>query len=254
MPDPRDFKPCVLVPVYNHHQCLVETIASIRQHNLAVVMVDDGSNDICKSVMRDIAVGDAHVILVEHQNNKGKGAAIKTGLRTAYEHGFSHSLQIDADGQHNIQDIPHFLDIAKAHPRTLIAGMPDYDDSVPKGRLYARYLTHIWVWINTISLAIRDSMCGFRVYPLQQSCDLIAAENMGDRMDFDTEFIVRWYWRNWPLQQLATRVIYPKDGISHFLAWRDNKLISWMHTRLFFGMLWRLPRLIARKFYSEAAQ
>ncbi len=251
MPDARLFKPCVLVPVYNHQQCLAETIANIRIHGLAVVMVDDGSNDICKAVMRDIAASGSHLSLVEHPSNNGKGAAIKTGLRSALDLGFSHALQIDADGQHNSLDIPRFLATAKAHPNSLISGMPDYDDSVPKGRFYARYLTHVWVWINTLSLDIRDSMCGFRVYPLQRSCDLIAAETMGDRMDFDTEFMVRWHWRNWPIQQLSTRVIYPEHGVSHFLAWRDNKLISWMHTRLFFGMLWRLPRLMANKFRAE---
>ena len=248
-----EFSPCALVPVYNHHQRLAETIANIREHGLPVVMVDDGSDQVCKTVMRAIAAKDPQVRLEERTSNGGKGAAIKTGLQVAHQLGFSHALQIDADGQHNSQDIPRFLALAQAHPGTLIAGKPDYDDSVPKGRLYGRYLTHVWVWINTLSLAIQDSMCGFRVYPVQRSCDLIVAEAMGDRMDFDSEFMVRWHWRHWPLLQISTRVIYPEQGVSHFLVWRDNKLISWMHTRLFFGMLWRLPRLLANKFRAEAA-
>ncbi|RYY73820.1 MAG: glycosyltransferase family 2 protein [Gammaproteobacteria bacterium] len=252
MADIVSFKPCVLVPVYNHHQRLAEGIEKIRQYDLPVIMVDDGSNDICKSVMRDIAANDAQVRLVERAENGGKGAALKTGFRTALELGFSHALQIDADGQHNILDIPRFLEISQASPNTLIAGKPEYDESVPKGRFYGRYLTHVWVWINTLSLDVKDSMCGFRVYPVRRSCELIAAESMGNRMDFDSEFMVRWHWRHWPLLQLSTRVIYPEQGVSHFHAWRDNKLISWMHTRLFFGMLWRFPRLMANKFRAEA--
>jgi glycosyltransferase involved in cell wall biosynthesis len=247
-----EFKPCAVVPVYNHHQRLADTISNIRRYGLCVVMVDDGSNEICKAVMRELAANDPQVRLEKRSSNGGKGAAIKTGLHLAHQLGFSHALQIDADGQHNSLDIPRFLELAQAHPNTLIAGKPDYDDSVPKGRLYGRYLTHLWVWINTLSFAIRDSMCGFRVYPVQRSCELIAAEAMGDRMDFDSEFMVRWHWRHWPLLQISTRVIYPEQGVSHFLAWRDNKLISWMHTRLFFGMLWRLPRLLANKFRAEA--
>ena len=246
------FNPCVLVPVYNHHQCLAQTLVDIRNHGLSVVMVDDGSHEICKSVMQQLADTDAKVLLITRPDNGGKGAAIKTGLQTAAKLGFSHALQIDADGQHNSADIPRFLHAAQSRPDTLIAGRPKYDASVPKGRLYGRYLTHVWVWINTLSLDIKDSMCGFRVYPLARSCTLIAAETMGDRMDFDSEFMVRWHWRNWPLQQLATKVIYPEQGISHFLVWRDNKLISWMHTRLFFGMLWRLPRLLFNKTRGEA--
>lgn len=246
------FNPCALVPVYNHHQCLAETLADIRNYGLSVILVDDGSHEICKSVMRQLADADAKVVLITKLENGGKGAAIKTGLQAAAQLGFSHLLQIDADGQHNRADIPRFLQAAQSRPNTLIAGRPEYDDSVPKGRLYGRYLTHIWVWINTLSLDIKDSMCGFRVYPLARSCTLISAETMGDRMDFESEFMVRWHWRNWPLQQLLTKVIYPKQGISHFLVWRDNKLISWMHTRLFFGMLWRLPKILFNKTRGEA--
>jgi glycosyltransferase involved in cell wall biosynthesis len=241
------FNPCAVVPVYNHDQCLAETINKIREFGLTVVMVNDGSNSQCSALMRRIAAQDQQVILVERDQNGGKGAAIKTGLKVAQERGFSHAMQIDADGQHDSADIPRFLTAAQKRPGALIAGMPDYDASVPKGRLYARYLTHFWVWVNSLSLDIKDSMCGFRVYPVERSCHLIGEEPMGDRMDFDIEFMVRWHWRNWPLQQLPTRVIYPENGVSHFLAWRDNRLISWMHTRLFFGMLWRLPRIFLNK-------
>jgi len=246
------FNPCAVVPVYNHHQCLVQTIASIRHHNLSVIMVDDGSNNTCKNIMKHLAANDDKVLLVTRTVNGGKGAAVKTGLQAAAKLGFSHALQIDADGQHNSEDIPHFLNAAEANPHTLIAGRPEYDASVPKGRLYGRYLTHLWVWINTLSPDIKDSMCGFRVYPLARSCALISSETMGNRMDFDPEFMVRWHWRHWPLQQLATRVIYPEQGVSHFLVWRDNKLISWMHTRLFIGMLWRSPKILFNKIRGRA--
>jgi len=245
------FNPCALVPVYNHQQVLAQTLANIRRFELPVVLVDDGSSDTCKAVMRELAAADAQVHLIERPANGGKGAALKTGLQAAADLGFSHALQIDADGQHNSADIPRFLLLAESAPTTLIAGMPEYDASVPKGRLYGRYLTHVWVWINTLSFAITDSMCGFRVYPVARSLALIAAEPMGDRMDFDTEFMVRWHWRHWPLQQISTKVIYPEQGVSHFHVWRDNKLISWMHTRLFFGMLWRLPRILLNKFRAE---
>ena len=90
-----------------------------------------------------------------------------TGLRHAAQQGYSHALQIDADGQHRIADIPRFLEQAVAHPRALIVGCPEYDSTVPVLRLWARYLTHVWVSINTLSRQIKDSMCGFRVYPLE---------------------------------------------------------------------------------------
>lgn len=246
------FKPCALVPVYNHHQVLAHTLDNIRKTGLPVILVDDGSAEVTRKVMQALAAMDNSIYLIVRPANGGKGAAVKTGLREAAALGYSHALQIDADGQHNSADIPRFLAAAEAQPGALIAGIPEYDASVPTGRFYARYLTHVWVWINTISLHIKDSMCGFRVYPVKTSCQLLMDEAMGDRMDFDTEFIVRWHWRQWPLVQLSTRVIYPEHGISHFLVWRDNKLISWMHTRLFFGMLRRLPRLLIRKLRTSS--
>lgn len=247
MADSSSFRPCVLIPVYNHHQVLGITLDRIAALHLPVVLVDDGSDADSRVVLDQLVAVHSEVQLIAHAQNRGKGGAIKTGLREAQRLGFTHALQVDADGQHDLEDIPRFLALAKGTPGTLVAGKPAYDESVPAIRFYCRYLTHGLVWLNTLSLTIEDSMCGFRVYPLRNSCELIDTESMGDRMDFDTEFMVRWFWRGWPIQQTATRVIYPENGISHFLLWRDNKLITWMHVRLFAGMLWRIPRLLGHK-------
>ncbi len=120
---------------------------------------------------------------------------MRAGFRGAARRGFDHVLQIDADGQHDAADLPRFAALAEAHPDAVICGTPVYDESVPKGRLYGRYLTHVWVWINTLSFAIRDSMCGFRVYPLAPVLALIDAVEIGRRMDFDVEILVRLHWR-----------------------------------------------------------
>ena len=73
-------------------------------------------------------------------------------------------------------------------------------------------------------------------------------------MDFDIEILVRLYWEGCDIDFVETRVIYPENGISHFDALWDNVKISWMHTRLFFGMLPRAPKLIARHFKSNATE
>jgi hypothetical protein len=146
-----------------------------------------------------------------------------------------------------VADVGKFLAMAADHPQAVICGEPVYDQSVPKGRLYGRYLTHVWVWINTLSLAIRDSMCGFRVYPLAPVVALIDQVAVGRRMDFDPELLVRLHWRGVRIESLPTRVSYPLDGVSHFKMWLDNLLISRMHAKLFLGMLWRSPLLLWRK-------
>ena len=67
-------------------------------------------------------------------------------------------------------------------------------------------------------------------------------------MDFDIEIMVRLFWQKIECRFIPTAVEYPEDGISHFRAFEDNVLISWMHTKLFFGMLIRIPSLLLRKF------
>lgn len=242
------FRPCAVVPVYNHATVLRDIVADLAKLNLPVFLVDDGSSASCRERIEAICeeLPDTH--LVRRGMNGGKGAAVKDGLRAAFRGGFSHALQIDADGQHDRRDVPLFLSEAAKFPEAMVYGYPVYDASVPRSRLYGRYITTIWVWINTLSLDLRDTMCGFRVYSLAESCALLDNAHLGDRMDFDTEFIVHWHWRAQLLRAIATRVTYPENGISHFRLWRDNSLISWMHARLFLGMIVRLPVLLRRKF------
>lgn len=241
-------KVCAVIPVYNHGAAVGAVVHALLGYGLACVLVDDGSDADCAQVLVDLAIAHAEqVTLIRLPVNQGKGGAMMAGLRFALEQGHSHALQIDADGQHDVRDIPAFLAAAVVQPERVICGSPVFDASVPKGRLYGRYLTHIWVWINTCSFDIKDSMCGFRVYPLAPTVALIDTTAIGRRMDFDVEVLVRLHWRGVGVVNLPTRVSYPSDGISHFRVWLDNLLISRMHTKLFFGMLLRLPALLWRK-------
>jgi glycosyltransferase involved in cell wall biosynthesis len=241
------FDPVVVIPVYNHPTTIGAMVQSVMTQDLPCILVDDGSAPACAAVLDALAANQPQVTLIRLAVNQGKGGAMLAGFREAHQQGRTHVVQIDADGQHDPADIPAFLAQARAHPQAVIAGCPLYDSSVPKGRLYGRYLTHIWVWINTLSRTIRDSMCGFRVYPLASTMALINAVAIGQRMDFDTDILVRLYWRGIEVINQPTRVTYPRDGISHFRVGRDNLLISRMHARLFFGMLLRLPLLLWRK-------
>lgn len=242
------FKPCVIIPVYNHEHAIGAMVNAVLAHDLPCVLVDDGSAPVCAHVLTQIAAAQPErVTLLQHPNNRGKGGAMLTGFNYVAAAGYSHALQIDADGQHCAADIPRFLTLAAQHPAAVIVGCPEYDATVPKGRLYGRYLTHVWVWINTLSFDIKDSMCGFRVYPLPTLIALIQQKNLCERMDFDPEVLVRLHWQGTEIINLSTRVSYPTDGVSHFRLLFDNLLISRMHAILFFGMLLRAPLLLLRK-------
>ncbi|WP_368161197.1 glycosyltransferase [Aeromonas sp. R5-3] len=238
--------PCLLIPCYNHAGPLAAVLARLAEFKLPCLLVDDGSEPVAAAALDALAAQHPWVTLLRHSHNQGKGGAVMTGLRRAHELGFSHALQVDADGQHDMTDLPALLAEARQHPAALVSGRPLYDDSVPKGRLYGRYITHVWVWIETLSFAIKDSMCGFRVYPLAPTCALLERVALGRRMDFDTEVMVRLHWAGVPMRFVPTRVIYPVDGRSHFRLFRDNLDISWMHTRLVCRLLWDLLLRLCR--------
>ncbi|MCK9816563.1 glycosyltransferase family 2 protein [Pseudomonas sp. MAFF 302046] len=242
-------KPCAVIPVYNHEGAVPAVVEALLASQLPCVLVDDASSPACARVLEQLAQRD-QVFLVKLGVNQGKGGAVMAGLRHASRLGFSHALQVDADGQHDLRDVDNFVASSRAHPEALICGYPQYDRSVPKGRLYARYLTHVWVWINSLSLQIPDSMCGFRVYPLPPTLALIDSVKLGKRMDFDPEILVRLSWRNQPMRWLPTHVHYPQDGLSHFRLFHDNALISKMHAKLFFGMLLRAPKILWRRWQA----
>jgi glycosyltransferase involved in cell wall biosynthesis len=242
------FKPCAVIPVYNHQGAVTDVVKGVLAQQLTCILVDDGSAPACAAVLDGLANGkQKRVILLRHPVNRGKGAAVLTGVRHAAQIGYSHALQIDADGQHRIDDIAKFLALAAAHPRALVIGCPHYDGSVPRFRIWARYLTHVWVSINTLSRRIEDSMCGFRVYPLAPLLELDRQCKLCARMSFDIEVLVRLCWSGIEIINIPTAVSYPKDGVSHFRGGLDNLLISRLHATLFFGMLLRLPNLLARK-------
>ncbi|GAB2910187.1 glycosyltransferase family 2 protein [Paraburkholderia jirisanensis] len=245
---------CIVIPIYNHKDAIGGTLARLAVHGLPMFVVDDGSDDATQQVLAALRVQyAAHMTLLRLPVNGGKGAAVMAGLRAARAAGFTHALQIDADGQHDAADVPRFIEAAHAAPAAVIIGRPVYDASVPKARLYGRYLTHVWVWIETLSPTIRDSMCGFRLYPLDAACALLDSVALPTRMDFDIEILVRLYWRRVAFRSIATRVTYAADGVSHFDVLWDNVRISRSHTRLVFGMLWRLPMLLAHKLMPRNA-
>ncbi|NID03889.1 glycosyltransferase family 2 protein [Luteibacter jiangsuensis] len=256
-PEPRDaagsFAPCAVIPVYNHGRTVGATANALAGYGLPVFLVDDGSNAETREALDRLVAGRDDLRLIRLPANGGKGKALTAGFLAAHAAGYSHVLQIDADGQHDTQDVPRFLEASRAAPEAMVCGRPVYDDSVPRARLYGRYLTHAFVWLETLSFDIDDSMCGYRLYPLEETRAEIARKPLPSRMDFDTEIAVRLYWRGVPVRNLPTRVIYPEDGLSHFRMWRDNLRITAMHTRLVLGMLPRIPRLILRKFARQEA-
>jgi len=239
---------CVIVPVYNHHHAIEQVISRLKSKGLYCFLINDGSSEECSKVLQDIAQQENNwLTLFERKNNGGKGAAVIDGFNLAIEKGFSHAIQIDSDGQHQIDDIELFLEASDKYIERMILGQPVFDQSVPKKRLYGRKVTNFWICIHTLSFSITDGLCGFRCYPLASVEQLLKKTKLGLGMNFDVDIVVRLYWQGVKVVNIPTKVQYPIDGVSHFKMLQDNLLISKKHTQLFFGMLWRLPILLMRR-------
>lgn len=236
------FRPCGLVPTYDNPATVRGVVTRLRAHLDDVLVVDDGSGPEAREVLE--AIAREGVARVHHRaHNGGKGAAVKTGLALARDLGFSHALQVDADGQHDLDDVPRLLDAARGRPEALVLGAPVFDESAPRSRMRARRITIFWTNFEAGAGVITDPMCGFRVYPVEAA---LAAGARGDTMDFDPEIAVKMVWRGAPVVNVPTRVRYvprAEGGVSHFRLVRDNALISWMHTRL---SLARIARWLSR--------
>jgi glycosyltransferase involved in cell wall biosynthesis len=235
---------CAVIPSYRHAAALPALTASLRDACETIFIVDDGNDERVRSQIAALHAPDQGVEVLRLEQNGGKGAAMAHGFRAAIARNFDHALQIDADGQHDLADLGAFISAMRANPRAMICGQATYDASVPKSRKFGRYITHFWVWVETASFDIADSMCGYRLYPLAQVARIIDTANIGARMDFDTEIAVRMHWRGVPVVNVPTRVIYPPGNVSNFAMLQDNLRISWMHTRLVlqapFRLLWKL--------------
>ena len=228
---------CAVIPTYDNPDTIRKVVEDVRAFVPDVIVVNDGSGPLGRAAVE--ALQDEGLANVVHRaQNGGKGAAVKDGLTRALQMGFSHALQIDADGQHTSSDIPRLLEAARARPQALVLAAPRFDETAPKGRLWARKITIFWTNVETGRGQIEDPMCGFRVYPVSPALETGVK---ADYMDFDPEIAVRLVWAGLPVVNVPTKVSYvSKDegGVSHFRMFKDNVLISWMHTRLVAERLW----------------
>jgi predicted LPLAT superfamily acyltransferase len=202
---------------------------------LRCLVVDDGSDAGTQIELTRLAQRHSWIQVDRLERNAGKGAALKRGYRLAADQGFTHCVQLDADGQHSAEDVPAMLDAAEQDPGALILGDPIFD-GISRARRYGRWVSYFWVRVETLSFSVRDPLCGFRCIPLEPTLRLLERVSCGNRMDFDPELVVRLIWSGVPISHVPCRVRYESGGISHFDVVWDNVRMSWLHARLFFAM------------------
>ena len=95
---------CILIPTYNNAGTIAGVVRRALDQGLSVIVVDDGSTD-----GTSVALAGLDATVLRQDPNRGKGIALRTGLRAARERGFRYAVTLDADGQHYPEDVPALL-------------------------------------------------------------------------------------------------------------------------------------------------
>ncbi|HEY0749211.1 MAG TPA: glycosyltransferase family 2 protein [Steroidobacteraceae bacterium] len=240
----------VLIPSYNPGPKVFSTVRAALKEWAPVWVVIDGSTDASARLLTEMASDESNLRVWVLPQNSGKGAAVLFGMREAQAAGFTHVLTMDSDGQHPAESIGQFMQTSAAFPASMVLGCPQFDSSAPALRVAGRKISNWWANLETLWGGIGDSLFGFRVYPIDPLVAIMRRQLWMRRFDFDVEAVVRLCWWGVSPINLPAPVRYFKPdegGVSHFNYWRDNALLTWMHFRLFWGFVLRLPRLAARR-------
>lgn len=234
----------LLIPSYNTGPIVTDVVKQALAVWQPVWVIIDGSDDGSEIALQELAKTEPHLTVLMHDINKGKGSAVYTGVAKAREKGFTHVLTMDADGQHPVAEIEAMMALSINHPDAMILGTPIFDHDAPASRVHGRKISNFWANLETLWAGIGDSLFGFRVYPIEALQAVMNTTAFARRFDFDPEVVVRLAWRKVPIINKAVPVRYltvEQGGISHFNYLRDNVLLTWMHIRLMFGFMFRLP-------------
>ena len=239
-------KLCVVIPTYDNSRTVSEVVKDVITHTqFPILVVDDGSHTPAANFLYSWEVRQAlesgRVRVVRFENNRGKGAALKYAIGDCVEHGFTHMVTMDADGQHHASEIAKLTDLAKKHPWDLVIGNRRFkSETVPEASKFGRKFSNFWVSYQT-GLHIKDSQSGFRLYPLLplQNLKFYTAH-----YDFEIEVLIRMLWSGIHVRETEIDVFYPeaKDRVTHFNKLWDNVRISLLNTLLVVVSLFKTHR------------
>jgi glycosyltransferase involved in cell wall biosynthesis len=221
-----------LIPGYFEEKHIRDVAARTKAQLDTVLVVDDGSTDRTSDEARA-----ADVEIIRHEQNAGKGAAVKTGIRALLARpAVEFILILDADGQHLPEEIPNFLSEANATGAPMIVGsrMHDVRDMPFVRKCTNRYMS--WTISRVIGQHVPDTQCGFRMFHRSLATDILAAE--GSNFDFETEMLALAARRGCRIGSAKVSTVYG-DEVSKIHPVRD--------TLRFFKLLKRLKREAAKQ-------
>ncbi len=232
---------CVIIPTYNNEQTLAIVINSVLKFTEQIIVVNDGATDQTSEILKDFS----NLNIISYTPNKGKGIALRTGIKIAQEKGYHYAITIDSDGQHFADDIPVFIDKIEQEPDSLLIGARNLNqENMPKKNTFGNKFSNFWFMLFT-GINLPDTQSGYRLYPISK---MKGMRFFTSKYEFEIEVSVKAAWRGIKVLPVCINVFYaePEKRISHFRPGKDFTRISLLNTYLFFpAMFWHKPfRLI----------
>jgi glycosyltransferase involved in cell wall biosynthesis len=213
---PAVFRPAVLIPSYDCAETIGAVVTDARPHAELVLVVDDGSSDATAAHARR-----AGAEVLRHEHNRGKGAALVSGMRELEGRGFTHAISMDGDGQHLGREIPTLVAVARTEPGAIVIGSRRIgDQEVAAANLFGNRVANLAVRLAART-AVGDTQSGFRIYPLPA---VLALPASGDRFEYETTVIIRAARAGLPIRSVPVGVYYPPvaERRSHYRKVRDT--------------------------------
>jgi glycosyltransferase involved in cell wall biosynthesis len=239
---------CVVIPSYNNDRYIEKVLLDVLKYCKDVIVVNDGSTDSTPEIIAKYET--VHVITFP--KNKGKGEALRSGLKYALDKGYRYVLTLDSDGQHFAKDIPGMLSGIESEPDTLVIGSRQSGiDNVPRKNTFANRISNFWFRIET-GVKLSDTQSGFRLYPIKA---IKGIRTFSGRYEFELEIIVKASWRGIKIKNFPIDVYYPPgdERISHFRPFTDFLRISLLNTILvILALAYYRPRQIINKYRKKS--
>jgi glycosyltransferase involved in cell wall biosynthesis len=216
-------KQYIIIPIFNEGKVILEIVSTLLKKKYRVILVDDGSTD-----QTSLPLKSNNLIIIKHAINRGKGAAIKTGMQAAKILDADSVITFDGDGQHSIDDIPTLqkklqqkIDVVLGYREFVIQYMPL---SKILGNKIANILTKILYGVT-----VRDSQCGLRAYSHRA---LHIIDTYSDDYGFDTEVI-----REIKRHNLSYTEVPIKTTYTHYTLSKQTKQTPFNGIKMFYRII-----------------
>lgn len=212
-------KRIALVPAFEPDEALSAVARELKENGFDVVVVNDGSKSECGAAF-DKASEFAEVLA--HEINRGKGAAIKTGLRYISENYAAPYIvvTVDADGQHKVKDALRICLEAEEHPEALILGSRKFTGKIPLRSRFGNTVTR-FVYRLSSGVKVYDTQTGLRAFSDKAVERLLSIE--GERYEYEMNMLMRFAKENIPIQEVWIDTVYLDDNSSsHFRPFGDS--------------------------------